>query len=105
MLGRLIIDVKSNMSNPTARIDSLLIELDKANKTIDSLQFENARSTLVIDSTKTKIKYINRVYEKDINTYLSQPSDSDAVQFAKYLLSENPGGLFSSYNSTTIKGY
>ena len=77
--------------------------IDSCNYEISKLKLLNDSSVIIIDSAKKEIVYINKEYEKDFNKYLSQPTDSDAVQFAEYILSEDPGRFFSSNNSPSTK--
>lgn len=61
------------------------VDNDSLNRLIENLQLKNNRSTSVIDSVRNQLNNLNENYEKDFNTILNQPVDSDIVSFSNYI--------------------
>lgn len=74
----------------------LVYELNLAKHHLDSIKSINNDSFQKIDSVKKEIVYVEKKYEKDYHNYLIQCVDSDAVQFARYIISEDPAGFYNS---------
>ena len=73
--------------NNSSNYEELISTIDSLNCKIDSLSLEREELILKIDSSKSKVEVIEHWYEKEYNTVLTQPTDSDCVFFSKYLSS------------------
>ena len=76
-----------NQINNSINHKELLHTIDSLNYKIDSLSLEREELISKIDSSKDKVEVIEHWYEKEYNTVLTQPIDSDCVFFSKYLSS------------------
>lgn len=74
-----------NQANNSINHKELLHTIDSLNYKIDSLSLYRETLILKIDSSKNNIKVIEHWYEKEHNTILIQPTDSDCMFFSKYL--------------------
>lgn len=74
-----------NQINNSINHKELLHTIDSLNYKIDSLSLHRETLILKIDSSKNNIKVIEHWYEKEHNTILIQPTDSDCMFFSKYL--------------------
>ena len=63
------------------KVDSLNIEIDKLKVERDSLLTS-------IDSSEAKVIVIEKWYEKEYNTIVNQPTDSNCLFFSNYLSKE-----------------
>ena len=73
--------------NNSSNYEELVSVIDSLNCKIDSLSLEREELISKIDSSKDKVEVIEHWYEKEYNTVLTQPTDSDCVFFSKYLSS------------------
>lgn len=62
-------------------------KIDSLNCKIDSLKLDRDRLIQKLDSSKSNVEIIEHWYEKEYNTILTQPVDSDCMFFSKYLSS------------------
>lgn len=76
-----------NNINNSSNYEKLISVIDSLNCKIDSLSLEREELISKIDSSKDKVEVIEHWYEKEYNTVLIQPTDSDCVFFSKYLSS------------------
>lgn len=76
-----------NKISTSSDYDELISVIDSLNCKIDSLSLEREELISKIDSSKDKVEVIEHWYEKEYNTVLTQPIDSDCVFFSKYLSS------------------
>lgn len=60
-------------------------KVDSLNIIIDSLELSNTTIKNSIDSSKVVIQIIEKWYEKDYNTILTQPTDNDCMFFSNYI--------------------
>ena len=83
-IGIYFYNSKDKINNPINHKE-LLHTIDSLNYKIDSLSLHRETLILKIDSSKNNIKVIEHWYEKEYNTILVQPTDSDCVFFSEYL--------------------
>ena len=76
-----------NKISTSSDYNELISVIDSLNCKIDSLSLEREELISKIDSSKDKVEVIEHWYEKQYNTVLTQPIDSDCVFFSKYLSS------------------
>ena len=76
-----------NKISTSSDYNELISVIDSLNCKIDSLSLEREELISKIDSSKDKVEVIEHWYEKEYNTVLTQPIDSDCVFFSKYLSS------------------
>lgn len=69
----------------TNNSDSVLRIVDSLNVELDYLRMEKAELLEKIDTSKVKIKVIEKWYEKKRDIILTQPTDSDCMFFSDYL--------------------
>lgn len=69
----------------TSNSDSVLKIVDSLNVELDYLRMEKAELLEKIDTSKVKIKVIEKWYEKKRDIILTQPTDSDCMFFSNYL--------------------
>lgn len=79
------INSKDNKVINTENSSKLVSQIDSLILVCDSLKQDRVKLLDSIKSIDTRIVTINKTYEKDYNTILTQPTDSDCVYFAKYL--------------------
>lgn len=82
--------------------DDMIHKVDSLNVKIDSLKLQRDTILSNIDSSKQNIGLIELQYEKDFNTIINQPVDSDSKFFTDYL-SENFKRFSSGYNQSATK--
>ena len=82
--------------------DDMTHKVDSLNVKIDSLKLQRDTILSNIDSSKQNIGLIELQYEKDFNTIINQPVDSDSKFFTDYL-SESFKRFSSNYNQPATK--
>lgn len=70
------------------RDESLKIKVDSLNTEIKTLKEERDILRQSIDSSEAQVILIEKWYEKEYNTIITQPVDSDFLFFSKYLSKE-----------------
>ena len=70
------------------RDESLKIKVDSLNTEIKLLKEERDSLKQSIDSSEAQVVLIEKWYEKEYNTIITQPVDSDCLFFSNYLSKE-----------------
>jgi peptidoglycan hydrolase CwlO-like protein len=93
IIGLIVFSVKSNVSSSTQKDENnykeLLKEVKVLNSKVDSIELKRDTLYKVINSSKTKIKYIDKWYEKNYIDITNQPVTNDVEFFKNYISEAN----------------
>lgn len=79
----------SKTTTPSPEYQSLIEKIDSLNTELNILKLQKDSLLNVIDTSKVKVKVIERWYEKELTDITNQSISDDVVFFTKYLSEVN----------------